>query len=456
MKRTILATVLLLAASALSFGQKYGNLIDKTIATVGGEFVTLSELESEVRMAQAGSAGSDKTLRCEVLESMLRAKLFLMQARIDSLNVNPDMVEASLNQRIDQIRMGLGGDEAVEKYFGKSLRALKEDWRSQLENMSLVQQEQEQIASSIPEVTPYDIRCYLDTVDTRSLIEVPTKYQLSQICIYPDKQAAALEVKEQLLALRERVINGERFATLARIYSQDPGSAMRGGELGMAPRSQFWPVFSDAAMSLKPGMISQIVETPDGFHIIQLIEKKGDSFNARHILRQPSYTSEDRDKAFARLDSLKTAIDSSKITFERAAILFSQDPASRTNGGQMADPNTGSSYFDIDQLKSQDYAAIRNMKPGEISGPIESLDNEGRSGQTVYKIIRLDRIVPSHVATFENDYDDIYASVHYLKQNAAVEDFIVKKIKETHIVIDPLFKDCDFSSAEWSSKVKEQ
>lgn len=455
MKKTIILVALLFAGSFMASAQKYGNLIDKTIATVGGEFITLSELESEVRMNQAGAAGSDKLFRCEVLESMLKAKLFLMQARIDSLNVNPDMVEANLNNRIDQIRFSLGGDEAVEKYFGKSLTTLRGEWRNQLEVMSLVQQEQQEIASKIPEVTPYDIRSYLDTVDRRTLIEVPTKYQFSQICVYPDKESAALEVKEQLLELRERVLNGERFATLARIYSQDPGSAVRGGELGMAPRSQFWPVFSDAAMSLKPGMISQIVETPDGFHIIQLIEKNGDAFNARHILRQPSYTSEDRDKAFARLDSLKTLIDSSKVSFETLARMYSEDPASRTNGGQVADPNTGSSYFDVDQLKGQDYAAIRKLKIGEVSGPIESLDNEGRNGQTVYKIIRLDKIVPSHVATFENDYDDIYRIVENVKQSDAIDNFVVNKIKETHIIIDPIFKDCDFSLKEWETKFRD-
>ncbi len=434
--------------------QRYGKLVDKTVAIVGGEFIPLSEIESEVQMMRAQGYASDKNMRCEMLENMLRSKLFLMQARIDSLEVSQDMVNAELTQRIDNVRTALGGDEQVAEYFGKSVTRLRADWAEQIEAMGLVQQEQQQIASQIPEITPYDVKVYLDTVDVRNLPEVPVKYQMSQICIYPDRDEAAIAVKERLLELRERILNGEKFATLARLYSQDPGSSRRGGELGMASKSIFWPAFSDAAMALKPGMISQIVETPDGFHIIEVIEKKGDMFNARHILLKPSYTSDDRDKAFAKLDSLKTAIDSAKVTFETAARLFSQDPATRTNGGQMADPNTGSAYFEIDQLKPQDYAAVRSLQPGEISLPIESLDNEGRNGNTVYKIVRLDRIVPSHVATFENDYNELYEEVSALKRAAAVEDFITKKIKETHIVIDPLFKDCDFTSPEWKEKFR--
>lgn len=456
---THLSRIIAIAAFAVlctvASAQKYQGVVDKSIAVIGNELITLSDIENEVQMMTAQGHGSDRNIRCEVLESMMQSKLFLMQARVDSLKVNSDMVEAELSQRLDQVRTGLGGDEQVADYFGKPLYKLRQEWRNQLEEQSLTQQEQMEIAKKIPEITPYDVKQYMDSVDVNDLPMIPTKYKMSQICIYPDREAAAMAVKEKLLSIRERIINGEKFSMLARLYSEDPGSARKGGELGMASRSIFWPAFSDAAMSLKPGVISQIVETPDGFHIIETLEKKGDMFNARHILIKPQYTAADRDKAFSRLDSLRTAIDTNSISFELAARFYSEDPATRTNGGQMSDPGTGSAYFEIDQMKPQDFAAIEGLEEGQISKPIESLDNEGRDGNLVYKIVRLDKIVPSHPATFEHDYTELLDQVRNLKQSDAIDKFIETKIKETYIRIDPLFKDCEFSRSGWAAKFVE-
>ena len=453
LEKAALTATLTLFLSAGAFAQKYTGIVDRAAAVIGNELILVSDVESEVQMLRTKGYGSDRNVRCEVLEKMMEQKLFLIQSRIDSLTVNQDMVESNLSQQIDQIRTALGGDEQVEEYFHKPLYKLRSEWRKQFEDQSLIQQEQQEVVKQLPEVTPYDVKVFLDSTDENDLPVVPQMYQLSQICIYPDREAAAIAVKEKLLDIRERIINGEKFSTLARLYSEDPGSARKGGELGMASKSIFWPAFSDAAMSLKPGIISQIVETPDGFHIIEVLDKKGDMFNARHILLKPEYTAADREKAFARLDSLKTMIDTSEISFELAARYYSEDPATRTNGGQMADPNTGSSYFAIDELKPQDYAAIKDLKPGEISEPVESLDNEGRDGNLVYKIIRLDKIVPSHTATFERDYTELRNIVQQKKQVEALESFVDQKIGTTPIMIDPLFGDCDFKRSAWLEKV---
>ena len=452
----MIAAGLLVSSLALN-AQKYQNgLVDKTVAVLGGEVILISDIENEVQQMRASGQNVDQRMRCELLQSMMESKLFLMQSRLDSLTVNNDMVDNNLNQRIDYLRTQLGGDEEMEKYFGKPLYKLRQEWRKVLEEQSLTDQERYQVADDIPEVTPYDVKQYIANTDPEDLPVVPAKYQLSQICVYPDREAAKMAVKERLLSLRERIIGGEKFATLARLYSEDPGSARRGGELGMASKSIFWPVFSDAAMALRPGTISQIVETPDGFHIIEVIEKRGDMFNARHILMKPQYTAEDREKAFSRLDSLRTKILEDDIPFELAARFYSEDPASRTNGGQMADPATGSSYYEIDQLKPADYAAIKDLKPGEISEPVESLDNEGyeqgRSGNLVYKIIRVDKILPAHTATFENDYTQIQETVMSIKQMEAVNEFLEEKIKDTYIVIDPMFAQCDFSREIWNTR----
>lgn len=434
--------------------QKYQDgVIDKSVAVVGEEMIKISTLEDEVKMMRANGMLSDRNMRCELLERMIESKIFLMQARIDSLEVNNDMVESELSSRIDELRFRLGGDEGFEEYFGKPVYKLRQEWRKTFQEQSLTQQMQQKVASSIPELTPYDVEKFIAGTDSEDLPLVPEKYRLSQICVYPDREAAALAVKEKLLALRERIMKGEKFSTLARIYSQDPGSARRGGELGMASKSIFWPAFSDAAMSLKPGMVSQIVETPDGFHLIEVLEKKGDQFNARHILLKPEYTLEDQEKAFKTLDSLKTEIRNGNISFDMAARFWSQDAATRTNGGQMSDPNTGSSYFEKDQLKPADYNAIKNLSEGEISDPVESLDNEAR-GQVVYKIIRVDKIIPSHPASFSEDYSMMLSAAKNKLSMEAIEKFLNEKISTTYITIDPLFADCEFNHPGLSGKIR--
>ena len=437
----VIAILAFLGICLSAGAQRYGKVIDKTIAVVGNEMIKISDLEQEIQVARSQGGASDASARCEVLERMLESKLFLLQAKLDSLSVNADMVESQVGQRIDQVRTALGGDEAVEEYFGKPLYKLRQEWKQQMEDMSLTQQAQQEIAANVPDLTPYDVKRYIDTTDAADLPIVPIKYQLSQVCMYPDREAANLAVKEKLLSLRERILAGEKFSTLARIYSEDPGSARKGGELGMASKSIFWPAF---------------FETPDGFHIIEVIEKSGDMFNARHILIKPQYTAEDREHAFHVLDSIRTEINNKALSFELAARFYSEDNATRTNGGQMADPNTGSAYFEIDQLKPQDYLAIKDLKEGEISEPIESLDNEGRDGNLVYKIIRVDKIIPAHTATFENDFTQIADDVRNDLQMKAIDAYLQEKIKSSKVKIDPMFKDCEFRNAGWYEKFRKK
>ncbi len=452
--RFLAAAVVFVVMASSASAQKYQKgLVDKTVAVIGNEVIMLSDLEEEMKGQNMGYM-SGKAGRCELLEDMMVSKLFLMQARVDSLVVNNDMVESNLNDYMANILTFYGGEEGVEKQYGKPVYKLRQQLRTDLVDKTLAQQMQQEVASKIPDLTPYDVQQYIDATDPADLPVVPDMYQLSQICIYPDREAANLAVKERLLAIRERIINGEKFSTLARIYSQDPGSARKGGELGMASKSIFWPAFSDAAMALKPGVVSQIVETPDGFHIIEVLEKKGDMFNARHILLKPEYTSEDRDKAFHVLDSLKTELNNEAVTFELAARFYSEDPATKTNGGRMSDPYTGSSYFEIDQLKPQDYAAVKDLEIGQVSSPFESLDNEGRNGNTVYKIVKLDKIIPAHPATFTNDYTLLLNNARQQKQQEAIDKFIESRIETTLIIIDPLFSDCSFEREGWKEKFR--
>ena len=275
--KTAIVALLLLGSCLSASAQKYQNIIDKSVAVVGGELITLSEIEQEVQMMSARGYASDRNIRCELLENMMRSKLFLMQARIDSLTVNQDNVEAQLAQQMDQVRTALGGDDGVASYFGKPVYKLRQEWRKQIEESSLMQEEQQNIAQAVPEITPYDVRQYIDSSAVDRLPVVPIKYKLSQICIYPDREAAALAVKERLLSIRERIINGEKFATLARLYSEDPGSARKGGELGMASKSIFWPAFSDAAMFTEGDTLTlrKFVESLFELEMVSLDDIKG-------------------------------------------------------------------------------------------------------------------------------------------------------------------------------------
>ena len=380
---------------------------------------------------------------------MMMSKLFLAQAKLDSLVANTAMVESNLDNRMNTVLTQLGGEKKTEEYFGKSLYELREDWREIITEQSMTQDMQAKVQSSAVEMTPAQIKEFYEKTSKDSLPIISTQYQLSHIVKYPDVERAKVQVKERLLEFRERILNGESFSMLATFYSEDPGSASKGGELGMASKTIFWPAFSDAAMALKDGQVSPIVETPDGFHLIQMIKKDGDMFNARHILIKPKYTSEDRTKAFKTLDSLKSSIEADSISFFLAARIYSEDPYTRTNGGLMADQNTGSVLFEKDLLKPEDYAVLKNMKVGEISAPFESVDNEGRSGNTIYKIIKLDKIIPSHVANFDDDFSVLQNVANNVQAQKAIDNFLEEKIKTTYIVLDPLFHNCDFERKGW-------
>lgn len=445
----VIVAVLMVIPVTLS-AQRYENgLADKTIALIGNEAIFLSQLEAEIQVMAAQGQGTDRNTRCQMLENIMEHKLFLNQARLDSLEVGEDNVEMDLQQRLSTVLTQLGGEKEVEEYFKKPIHKLKEEWRDMLREQSLIQQMQQEVMRGAGQATPSEVEKFYKQADESDLPIISTQYRISQIVLYPDQNSAKLAAKERLLSFRERILKGEKFSTLATLYSEDPGSAIKGGELGMASKNIFWPQFSDAAMALKNGQISQIVETPDGLHLIQMIEKDGEMFNARHILLKPKYTSEDRIKAFNKLDSLKTKIEADSISFELAARINSEDPKSAVSGGLMADENTGSTLFEKDLLKPADYSVIKDMKEGEISEPFESTDNEGRSGNTIYKILRLEKIIPSHTATFKDDFEVILNIANSDRQQKAIDNFIKEKQAITYIKLDDLFKQCNFEREGW-------
>ena len=452
---------LLLLWAPLSAQQYQNGLVDKVIAIVGNEMIQLSTLEYQAQLAMMNGVISDKNLRCKMLEEMLVQKLLINQARLDSIPLRYDVVERHMEDQIQNLKMRVGSETALEETFHKPLFRIKQDIRENLQEEILAMDMQEELRRKLPTLTPKEVANFYNKTAKDSLPIVSTQYQLRQIIIYPPKEKAILAEKELLLTLRERVMNGERFASLATVYSDDDASGIRGGELGLASKQYYHPPFADAAMILKPGQVSPIVETPDGFHIIQMISKEGDMFNARHILRKPRFDASMRTTGFKTLDSLRSAILADSITFARAATFYSQDPRSSANGGLVADLNLGSTYFEKDQLNPMDYTAIQGLKPGEISLPLQSTDHgtggsfnsgrpiDGRSGNVLYKIIKLEKILPSHPANIEDDYQTILDYANNKRLNDVVEKFIAEKQKITYISIDGLFSGCNFTRPGW-------
>ena len=447
-KTALLAISTIIIATSLQAQTKnehQNNIIDKVIAVVGNEAVLLSDVEMDIYQQRFRGMLSEENIFCRVLENMLESKLLIAQAKIDSLNANQSSVQAEVDRNISFYISQLGSEKAVEEQFNKPISRIREMMQDQAREQILINQMKGKIVQDI-EVTPADARRFYESIPTDSIPIIPEQYSFQQITVYPPTAEANFQVKEQLLELRERILKGEKFSTLAILYSQDPESAKRGGELGLNPAANYVAAFKNAALSLKPGQVSHIVETEYGFHIIQMIEKQGkDLINVRHILLKPVYSSSDQRVAFSRLDSIKNMITSDSIPFETAALYFSKDDKTRMNGGLVSNPETRSPHFDKDQLGSN-YFVLRELKVGQISDPFKSADENGRE---VYKIVKLKEIIPSHKANMEDDFSIIQNMAMGQKQMEKVIKWLANKQAETYIKIDDDYKDCVFTSKNW-------
>lgn len=442
--RSVILFVLFVAFFACPAKAQTG-LIDKVVAIVGSEAIFLSDIEEgkQVYRAQGMLVGDEAN--CRILEEKLIQKLLLAQSKVDSLTVSDDAVSENVERRIQYYISIHGSSKAVEDYFKLPMHKIKERLTDIVREESLSQSMQSKIVQGV-ELTPDDVAAYYAKTPKDSLPVIPDQYVIQQIAQYPPKENALFLAREQLLSLRERILNGEKFSTLALMYSEDQGSARRGGELGLASATDYWPAFKDAALALKPGQVSQIVETEDGLHIIQMIDKQSNNMiNVRHILIKPKFMSEDKQNVFAKLDSVKTLIMNDSITFELAAYRFSQDPTSRNNNGVVVNPQTASNVFEKDQL-SNDYFIIRNLKEGEISAPFESQDEKRR---TVYKIMKVKEYIPSHTVNIVDDFAMVKMVAQNTKQMEKFEEWIKKKQSETFIKIDPEYINCKFQYGKW-------
>ena len=417
-------------------------VIDQIAALVGRNMILQSDIENQYinyRM-QGIVKGSASDVRCSILEDMLFQKLLVAQAEVDSIVVDDAQVNAELDRRIGTFINQFGSQEKLEQYYNKSITEIKSELFNVIKEQLLAQQVQQQIISEVS-VTPSEVKSYFRSLPKDSIPQIKTEYVIQQLVKNPPISVEErIRVKEELLELRKRILKGENFSTLAILYSEDPGSAKKGGELGFYGRGQLYPEFEAIAFKLKEGEVSDIVETEAGYHIIQMIERKGDYVNVRHILLIPKVSPADLQKARKELDSIALLIRNDSISFDDAVVKFS-DGENKNNGGYLINQYTGGTSFEAEQLDPQVSFVIDKLKVGKISNPVPMKTDKQKDA---YRILYLKDKTKPHRANLEDDYPKIQQWALQQKQKKVIDEWVNEKSQNTYIKISDDFKQCSF------------
>lgn len=441
MKKYItMMALMLVALNALA----KDNVIDEVIWIVGDEAILRSEVEEERLRAQYEGTPIKGDPYCVIPEQIAIQKLYLHQAELDSIEANESSVSHQVDARINWYMSQIGSKEKMEEYFRKSTSEIREELMTTVRNQMIIQQMQQKLTENI-KTTPGEIRKYYNSLPADSLPTVPAQVEVQILSFEPAVPKEEVErIKGQLREFTERVHSGKGdFAMLARLYSEDTESAKRGGELGFVGKGQLVPEFAEVAFNLNdPKRVSRVVQTEYGYHIIQLIEKKGERINCRHILMKPRVSAMDKQKAIQRLDTIRSLIvDSAKMTFEQAVGFFSQDKNTAMNGGLMMNPNSGGSKFEYQDLPPEVARQIYQMEEGNVSAPFVMMDQT--KNKEVVCIVRLKRKTGVHKANMEDDYQLIKSMLENQLGENILEKWIKQKIQDTYISIDPEWQGCD-------------
>lgn len=440
---------LFFSTSILGFAQD--NIVDQIIWVVGDEAI----LKSDVEKVRLGMLSRGERIEgdpyCLIPEQLAVQKLFLDQAKIDSITVSNADVNRTVSRYEANVINNLGSKEKAEEYLGASMADLRDEWREQIRNDEMVSQVKKNLMSKGRGLTPSEVRKYYAQLPKDSLPYIPTTVEVQIITNEPPLPLSVIdETKAKLRDYTNRINNGESFATLAIMYSDDKSSATNGGELGFTGRANWVPEFANVAFSLSdPTKVSNIVETEYGYHILQLIERRGDRVNVRHILLQPKVPTAELNKVMSKMDSLATDIRANKFSFDEATVL-SYDKDTRKNNGLMVNRkesvNYGTPRFTMEELPTEVGKAISTLKTGEISSPFKmTLDN----GKEVVAIVKLKERIEGHIANVSDDYQTLKQIVETRKQEDVLKKWLQDKIKDTYIRIDDSWRNCDFQYSGW-------
>lgn len=422
-------------------------IIDQVVGVIGGRLLKLSDVENEVLQAKSQNYIASGDIRCEIFENQLRQNLLANQAQLDSLPISESQVESELNNRLSSYIAQIGSAEKLEKYFSKSMADIKDDLRKSLRSMMLAQSMQQKVVGDI-KITPSEVEDFYNTLPKDSLPLINTQYEISQLAMYPAyAEKTILETKEKLLGLRKRILEGTSFSALAALYSEDPGSRAKGGDIGFVTKAEVDPEFAKAAFGLtKPGEVSRIVESQFGYHLIQLVEKRGDKVNVRHILMTPKPEPEAVKKVMQSLDSIAMFLRKDSMKWDKAVMYYSMDENTRYNKGLLVNPQTSGTKFEPENLAKEDFVATKSMKVGEISNAYESHDTKNK---LFYKIITIKNQIPAHRANLKDDYYMLQEAARNKKKMSILNEWIRDNQKATFIALYNSFEHCDFKSKGW-------
>lgn len=442
MKKLVFA-LLFLVSCVVANAQGGGVPVDGIIAVIGKEIIMQSDLEKHYLdyASQFKTVEDPFETRCYILETLVFNKLMVNQADLDSIEVSDEEVDYRINTRIAYFLQQVGGDEKyIENYFHKSMSQIKKEMREMMYEQALIEQVQYKITGNIT-ITPSEVKQFAANISADSMPMVPTTYQFGEIVkIPPVSEEEVNAVKARLEDYRERVLRGDKFSMLARLYSDDPGSASKGGDLGFVERGTLYPEFEAAAFNLKSGEISHPIKTQAGYHIIQMIERRGESIHVAHILIQPKPSTDEQVKAITYLDSIRAIIINEKLDLATAAKRFSEGP-SKDNGGLAVNPYTNSNSFDKQSLDETTFMTINKLIPGEYSECVPFVNDDG---VMAYRLIYLKEKVTEHKANIVDDYDMIKNAALEEKKYNALQKWVVEKVKVTSIKLNEQYKDCDF------------
>jgi len=437
LKKLIIMLVLAVALGSQGFAQTKN--ADKIVAILGENIILNSDIDGQYAQYLAQGAKDNGDLKCQILESLLAQKMLQNQAKVDSLEISEQQVEDELNRRVKYFLTQIGSQEKLEQFIGKSILEFKDELREDVRAVIMAQNMQQEITRKIT-VTPNEIKKFYEEIPKDSLPFFNKEVQVGIILKKPKISAKAKQdAKDKLEALRARVANGEDFATLAILYSQD-GSAKNGGELGFVGRGELVKAFEAVAFKLRPGELSAVVETEFGFHIVQLVERRGEQVNVRHILIKVNYDYADILAAKKELDSVYNLIVTDQISFSDAALKFSDDESTKNNGGMMLNPQDGSTKIPSDQIDPSIYFQLENMKVGEVSTPSAF---KMPTGEQAYRLVKYIAKTEPHKANLTDDYQKIQQAALTSKQNKEVEKWFSKKRTQTYIRINEEFLNCE-------------